>query len=83
MGVTQDSEYPPKRCHCLSSVSYILELLSFSDFLIDSELTVKPGTPLTMTIALDRKSSDIYGVMVSNMEVTDTRSQEEILILNG
>ena len=79
MGVTQDSKYPPKQ----SSVSYILKLLSFSDFLIDSELTVKPGTPLTMTIALDRKSSDIYGVMVSNMEVTDTRSQEEILILNG
>ena len=60
-----------------------LKFLFISDFLIDSELTVKPGTPLTMTIALDRKSSDIYGVMVSNMEVTDTRSQEEILILNG
>jgi hypothetical protein len=51
--------------------------------LIDDELTVKPGTPLEMNIALDRRSADIYGVMVSNMEVTDTREQEEILILNG
>ena len=54
-----------------------------SDVLIDNELTVKPGTPLEMNIELDRVSADIYGVMVSNMEVTDTRDQEEILIYNG
>ena len=29
---------------------------------------MKPGTPLEMSIELDRLSSDIYGVMVSNME---------------
>ena len=44
---------------------------------------MKPGTPLEMSIALDRTSSDIYGVMVSNMRVSDTQDQEEILILNG
>ncbi len=44
---------------------------------------MKPGTPLEMNIDLDRDSAPIYGVMVSNMEVTDTREQEEILILNG
>jgi hypothetical protein len=36
-----------------------------------------------MNIGLNKKSANIYGVMVSNMEVTDTREQEEILILNG
>ena len=39
-----------------------------SALLIDEDLTVKPGTPLQMSIELDRLSSDIYGVMVSNME---------------
>ncbi len=53
------------------------------DLLIDNELTVKPGTPLEMSIELDPRSSDIYGVMVSNMQVSDTKQQEEILILNG
>jgi len=51
--------------------------------LIDDELTVKPGTPLNMEISLDTESADIYGVMVSKMEVTDTRAQSEILVLNG
>jgi hypothetical protein len=54
-----------------------------NNLLISDELTVKPGTPLEMNIGLNKKSADIYGVMVSNMEVTDTREQEEILILNG
>jgi hypothetical protein len=51
--------------------------------LIDDELTVRPGTPLSMEINLDSNSKDIYGLMVSNMEVTDTQQQEEVLILNG
>ena len=51
--------------------------------LIDDELTVKPGTPLSMEINLDSNSKDIYGLMVSAMEVTDTQQQEEVLILNG
>ena len=50
---------------------------------IDDELTVKPGTPLNMEIELDRESADIYGLMVSKMEVTDTKAQSEILVLNG
>ena len=54
-----------------------------SGVLIDDELTVKPGTPLSMEINLDSNSKDIYGLMVSNMEVTDTQNQEEVLILNG
>ncbi len=54
-----------------------------AELLIDDNLTVKPGTPLEMNIELDSTSADIYGVMVSNMEVSDTRQQEEILILNG
>ena len=51
--------------------------------LIDDELTVKPGTPLNMEINLDNESKDIYGLMVSKMEVTDNRRQNEILIING
>ena len=58
-------------------------LLFVSGVLIDDELTVKPGTPLNMEISLDTESADIYGVMVSKMEVTDTRAQSEILVLNG
>jgi len=51
--------------------------------LIDDELTVKPGTPLNMEIELDAESADIYGVMVSKMEVTDTKAQSETLVFNG
>ncbi|CAB4055745.1 unnamed protein product [Lepeophtheirus salmonis] len=51
--------------------------------LVNNELTVKPGTPLSMDIFLDDESLDIYGVMVSNMLVSDMSEQEEILILNG
>ncbi|TRY69290.1 hypothetical protein TCAL_08638, partial [Tigriopus californicus] len=54
-----------------------------NNVLIDDELTVKPGTPLEMEIGLDRASSDIYGVSVSYMEVTDTKSKAESLIFNG
>ena len=42
--------------------------IHLSALLIDEDLTVKPGAPLEMSIELDRLSSDIYGVMVSNME---------------
>lgn len=52
-------------------------------YVIDDELTVKPGTPLNMEISLDQKSKDIYGLLVSNMRVTDTKDQEENLIING
>ena len=46
----------------------IFPYINISALLIDEDLTVKPGTPLEMSIELDRLSSDIYGVMVSNME---------------
>ena len=58
-------------------------LLLNAGYVIDDELTVKPGTPLNMEISLDQKSKDIYGLLVSNMRVTDTRDQEENLIING
>jgi len=51
--------------------------------LIDDELNVKPGTPLNMEIYLDNDSKDVYGVLVSGMEVTDTRSQTEPILVNG
>jgi len=51
--------------------------------LIDDELNVKPGTPLNMEIYLDNISKDIYGLLVSGMEVTDTRTQTEPILVNG
>jgi len=51
--------------------------------LIDEELTVKPGTPLNMEIYLDNLSAGVYGLMVSNLDVTDTIQSQESLILNG
>jgi len=51
--------------------------------LIDDELNVKPGTPLNMEIYLDNVSKDIYGLLVSGMEVTDTRFQTEPILVNG
>ena len=56
---------------------------SHTGTLIDEELTVKPGTPLNMEIYLDRISADIYGLMVSNLDVTDTIQSQESLIVNG
>merc|ERR1712223_284177 len=51
--------------------------------LIDEELTVKPGTPLNMEIYLDNLSADIYGLMVSGLDVTDPIQNQESLIVNG
>jgi len=51
--------------------------------LIDDELKVRPGTPLNMDIYLDSVSSSVYGILVSGMEVTDTRSQTERILVNG
>ena len=55
----------------------------FLGTLIDEELTVKPGTPLSMEIFLDNLSADIYGLMVSSLDVTDTIQSQESLIVNG
>jgi len=51
--------------------------------LIDNELNVKPGTPLNMEVYLDSVSGSVYGLMVTGMEVTDTRDQSEPILVNG
>lgn len=51
--------------------------------IVSGELNVSPGTPLVMQIYLDEKSSPIYGLGVTYMQVTDTRSQEETIVFNG
>lgn len=50
---------------------------------VTGELNVSPGTPLSMEIYLDDKSSDVYGLGVTFMLVTDNKSQEETIIFNG
>ncbi|XP_015607133.1 uncharacterized protein LOC107273446 [Cephus cinctus] len=51
--------------------------------LVTGELNVSPGTPLQMEIFLDRVSAPIYGLLVTYMQVTDTKTQEETIIFNG
>jgi len=51
--------------------------------LVDNELNVKPGTPLNMEVYLDSISADVYGLMVTGMEVTDTGNQREPILVNG
>lgn len=51
--------------------------------LVDGELNVSPGTPLSMEIYLDKKSAPVYGLGVTYMQVTDTKTQEETIIFNG
>lgn len=51
--------------------------------LVDGELNVSPGTPLSMEIYLDKASAPVYGLGVTYMEVTDTKTQEETIIFNG
>lgn len=51
--------------------------------LVDDELNVKPGTPLNMEVYLDSLSADVYGLMVTGMEVTDTGNQREPILVNG
>lgn len=51
--------------------------------LVTGELNVNPGTPLQMEIFLDKTSAPVYGLLVSYMQVTDTKTQEETIIFNG
>lgn len=51
--------------------------------IVTGELNVSPGTPLSMEIYLDKNSAPIYGIGVTYMQVTDTKSQEETIIFNG
>merc|ERR1719189_2517019 len=41
------------------------------------------GTPINMEVYLDSESSSVYGLMVTGMEVTDTRDQSEPILVNG
>ncbi|XP_065582118.1 uncharacterized protein LOC136041396 [Artemia franciscana] len=51
--------------------------------LVDNQLLVLPGTPLQMEIFLDSNSTNMYGIMVSYMDVTDRKAKEETIIFNG
>ncbi|KAK4298920.1 hypothetical protein Pmani_028767 [Petrolisthes manimaculis] len=51
--------------------------------LVGGELNVRPGTPLTMEVYLDDTSANIYGILMSYMEVTDTQDKRETIIFNG
>ncbi|XP_014246016.1 uncharacterized protein LOC106664622 [Cimex lectularius] len=51
--------------------------------LVSGELNVNPGTPLQMEIYLDKTSAPVYGLLVSYMQVSDTKNQEETIIFNG
>lgn len=50
---------------------------------VTGELNVNPGTALQMDVYLDKASAPVYGLLVSYMQVTDTKSQEETIIFNG
>ncbi|CAK1548894.1 unnamed protein product [Leptosia nina] len=50
---------------------------------VSGEISVSPGTPLSMEIFLDNSSAPVYGLLVSYMHVTDTGKQQETIIFNG
>ncbi|XP_063631551.1 uncharacterized protein LOC134802778 [Cydia splendana] len=50
---------------------------------VTGEISVSPGTPLSMEINLDEKSKSVYGLLVNYMHVTDTGKQQETIIFNG
>ena len=51
--------------------------------LIGEELIVQPGSPLTMEVSLDQTSRNVYGILMSQLDVTDTGPQSEVILLNG
>ncbi|XP_038217621.1 uncharacterized protein LOC119836388 [Zerene cesonia] len=50
---------------------------------VSGEISVSPGTPLSMEIFLDNSSAPVYGLLVNYMHVTDTGKQQETIIFNG
>lgn len=52
-------------------------------FRVSGEISVQPGTPLTMKVFLDKESAPVYGIMVSHLQVSDTVAQQETIIFNG
>ena len=58
-------------------------LVKRDGLVIGQELQVQPGAPLSMEVSLDKLSKDIYGILLSQLDVTDTGTQSEILFHNG
>ncbi|KPJ10944.1 hypothetical protein RR48_10124 [Papilio machaon] len=50
---------------------------------VSGEISVSPGTPLSMEIFLDNSSAPVYGLLVNYMQVTDTGKQQETIVFNG
>jgi hypothetical protein len=50
---------------------------------VGDELSVRPGSPLVMSVRLDPVSAPTYGIKVSELGVTDTRNKSEIIVING
>lgn len=57
---------------------------------IGQELLVQPGAPLTMEVShIERKiqangpDDDVYGIIVSKLDVTDNQDQSEVIVVNG
>ncbi|XP_023212768.1 uncharacterized protein LOC111615594 [Centruroides sculpturatus] len=67
-----------------AAVPYLNLALRQNGKFLDTTLHVQPGTSLEMLVYLDKKSSDIYGLLTTYLKVTDsTPQQEEIIIMNG
>lgn len=57
---------------------------------IGHELLVQPGAPLTMEVSHFEKcvrqpckGEDVYGIIVSRLDVTDKEDQSEVILVNG
>ncbi len=59
---------------------------------IGSELLVQPGAPLTMEVShIERphpeqknpRREDVYGIIVSRLDVSDNQDQSEVILVNG
>ncbi|CAG0921503.1 unnamed protein product [Notodromas monacha] len=50
---------------------------------VGNELTVRPGSPLVMSVGLDSTSAPTYGIKVSELGVSDTRDKSEIIVFGG
>lgn len=67
-----------------AAVPYLNLALRQNGKFLDTTLHVQPGTSLEMLVYLDKKSSEIYGLLTTYLKVTDnTPQQEEIIIMNG
>uniref|UniRef100_A0A1I8N601 ZP domain-containing protein n=2 Tax=Musca domestica TaxID=7370 RepID=A0A1I8N601_MUSDO len=51
--------------------------------LIDRMVNVIPGTPLIMEIKLNNESSQVYGIHVQYLEVSDGNSTSETILFRG